>query len=156
MAKTCAVCLIFSPLQALRRVMRNRLEINLLLPLQPSPLMRDWNFYPPHTHFHINWFRARGLPGLQGKGGRRRELPAAELGDGPAKFPFLYSSQTITEILVTRTIVVFPGKGERHTSYISPGFYSSTQCSSLKPTPASKTLKTQRVQEIRGPGRQRM
>lgn len=145
MAKTCAVCLIFSPLQALRRVMRNRLEINLLLPLQPSLLVRDWNFYPPHTHFYINWFRARGLPGLRDKEGRRRELPAAELGDRPAKFPFLYSSQTITEILVTRTMAVCPGKGERHTSYISLGFYSYTQCSSLKPTPASKLLKTQRV-----------
>lgn len=86
--------------------MRNRLEINLLLPLQPSPLMRDWNFCPPRTHFYMNRFRARGWRAGWGEAG---ELAAAELGDRPANLPFLCSSQTITEILVTRTMVVFPG-----------------------------------------------
>lgn len=52
--------------------MRNRLEINLLLPLQPSPLMRDWNFYPLRTQFYIKWFRARGMPGVAGQVGGRR------------------------------------------------------------------------------------
>lgn len=88
----------------------NQLEINLLLPLQPSPLVRDWNFYPLRTHFYINWFRARRLPGvarLAGRGGG--EMAAVELGDRPANFPFLCSSQTITEILVMRTMTVFPG-----------------------------------------------
>lgn len=68
--------------------MRNRLEINLLLPLQPSPLMRDWNFLSPSHTLLYQLVQSPGAAGVAGQGGEAEGAARSRVRRQTCKVPF--------------------------------------------------------------------